>query len=235
MSILQVTRRSLGWGVVGALGLGAGYAALVAWGWTRYGRRSPIAGGAEDRLLDAFLPTYDVSEHHSIAINAPAAVVLAAAKEMRLDQSFIIRAIFRARELVLGASRDNTSRPTGLLDQTRSLGWRVLAEVADREVVVGAVTQPWLANVVFRGLAPDQFAAFCEPGFVKIAWTLRADQGGPANSIFRTETRVSTTNAAARSRFRWYWAKFSPGIWLIRSLTLHPLKREAERRFRASA
>ena len=32
------------------------------------------------------------------------------------------------------------------------------------------------ANVVFRSLLPDEFAAFHEPGYVKIAWTLRARQ-----------------------------------------------------------
>jgi hypothetical protein len=233
VSIVQATKRSVRWGAIGAVGLGAGYAALVGWGWLRYGHRGAVPEGASDPLLDTFLPAYDVSERHSIQINAPAAVVLAAAKEMRLDQSPIIRTIFRAREIVLGATPDNATRPTGLLDETQALGWRTLAEVTDREVVVGAVTQPWLANVVFRGLAPDQFTAFSEPNFVKIAWTLRADPIGPDRSVFRTETRVSTTDSEARSRFRWYWARFSPGIWLIRSLTLRPLKHEAERRHRS--
>ena len=31
-------------------------------------------------------------------------------------------------------------------------------------VVMGAVTQPWDANVVFRPLAPDEFVAFTDPG-----------------------------------------------------------------------
>ena len=43
-----------------------------------------------------------------------------------------------------------------------------------REVVFGAVTQPWVTNVVFRALPPHEFAAFKEPGFVKIVWTLHA-------------------------------------------------------------
>jgi hypothetical protein len=115
---------------------------------------------------------------------------------------------------------------------TRSIGWGVLAEVPGREIVMGAVTQPWKANVVFRPLLPDDFVAFDEPGFVKIAWTLRADPTDTGASVFRTETRVVATDAAARSRFRWYWARFSPGITLIRWLLLQPLRREAERRTR---
>ena len=57
----------------------------------------------------------------------------------------------------------------------RSIGWRVLGENCGREIVVGAVAQPWEADVTFHGLNPDAFAAFTEPGYVKIAWSLRAD------------------------------------------------------------
>jgi hypothetical protein len=45
---------------------------------------------------------------------------------------------------------------------------------------------------------------------------------------------VVATDAAARSKFRWYWARFSPGIVLIRRLSLGPLRRDAERLARSS-
>ena len=118
--------------------------------------------------------------------------------------------------------------------QTQALGWGVLAEKPGRKIVLGAVAQPWTANPVFRGLPPDEFAGFREPGFVKIVWNLRADTIGPSCSVFRTETRAVATDAAARAKFRKYWALVSPGIWLIRRLSLGPLKREAERRYRGA-
>jgi hypothetical protein len=108
----------------------------------------------------------------------------------------------------------------------------VLAEVPGREIVMGAITQPWQANVVFRPLPPDQFIAFNEGDHVKIVWTLRADAIGAATSIFRTETRAVATDGAARAKFRRYWSFLSPGIILIRWASLGPLKREAERRSR---
>jgi hypothetical protein len=108
----------------------------------------------------------------------------------------------------------------------------VLAEVPGREIVMGAVTKPWDANPAFRTLPPDEFAAFSEPDYVKIVWTLRADPVGAARSIFRTETRVLATDLTARARFRWYWSFFSPGISLIRWASLGPLRKEAERRAR---
>ena len=162
-------------------------------------------------------------------IAAPAAVVLGAAKEQDLMRSPLIRAIFKARELALGASPDDKLPPGGLLATMQSLGWRVLAERPGREVVVGAVTRPWEADVVFRGLSPEQFAAYHEPGYVKIAWTLRAEPVGAHRSEFTTETRAVATDPTARARFRTYWAFASPGIAAIRWLTLRPLKREAER------
>jgi hypothetical protein len=104
----------------------------------------------------------------------------------------------------------------------------MVAEIPGREVVYGAVTQPWKANVVFRGLAAEDFKNFREPGFVKILWTLRVDPATPSDCTFRTETRVVTTDDDARRRFRWYWARFSPGIVLIRQIALRLLKKQAE-------
>ena len=52
--------------------------------------------------------------------------------------------------------------------------------------------------------------------------------------MFRTETRVTTTDAEARTKFRRYWSVFSPGIVLIRWLALEPVRREAERRVRTT-
>ena len=93
----------------------------------------------------------------------------------------------------------------------------------------GAVTQPWSANVVFRPLAPDAFTTFNKPGYVKIAWTLRADATSPAESVFRSETRAVAMDRTARAKFRRYWSFLSPGIIIIRWTMLQPLKAEAER------
>ena len=98
---------------------------------------------------------------------------------------------------------------------------------------MGAVTQPWRADVVFRSLPPHEFVEFDEPGYVKIAWTLRADTRDATTSTFRTETRALATDATARFKFRRYWAFLSPGIVLIRRASLKPLRTEAERRARS--
>ena len=221
-----------------AAGLGlaaASYAAYVGFTWYRYGHVTSQTGADDqDALLDMFMPDYEIVERHRVRIAAPAEITLAAASEMDLQTSVISRGIFKVRERILRAEPDATARPRGLLALVTSLGWGVLAEIPGREIVMGAVTQPWMANVVFRALPPDQFAAFDEPDYVKIVWTLRADPLGPAESMFRTETRAVATDPASRARFRRYWSFLSPGIILIRRLSLGPLKVDAERRARES-
>jgi hypothetical protein len=151
----------------------------------------------------------------SFHVAAPADVTLAAACEADVMQSPLIRAIFRTRELVLGSQPDKAERPRGIVAFTKSIGWGRLADVPGREIVMGAVTQPWNPDVVFRPLTAEAFATFNEPDYVKIVWTLRADPIGHGESVFRHETRVITTDSTARAKFRRYWAIFSPGIKLF--------------------
>jgi hypothetical protein len=217
--------------VAAGVGLAGGaYATYVGLTWCRYGRAPRPSPDEQDDLLDRFMPAYEVVERHHVRVDAPAPIVLAAAQDMDLLHAPLARAIFKARELVLGAEPENHPRPRGLMAEVQSLGWGVLAEVPGREIVVGSVTKPWEANPTFRALRPDDFRAFNEPDHVKIVWTLRADPVGAAESIFRTETRVLTTDPAARAKFRRYWSFLSPGIILIRWACLGPLKAEAERR-----
>jgi hypothetical protein len=241
---LPTFRSTMLWTAAGAGLMGAGYVILATLAWSRYGRIKPARPDDADDLLDRFMPDYEVVERHHIGVAAPPALTLQAAKSGNLDESLLVRSIFRARELLLGAEPAAATSRVGLLAQMTAIGWRVLAEVPDREVVVGAVTQPWMPNVVFRGIPPEEFRAFREPGYVKIVWNLRADQAptfvgsglsrnprlkvSNTQSVFRTETRVMTTDDEARSKFRWYWARFSPGITLIRRAMLPAVKRDAE-------
>jgi len=228
-------RRARTW-TGGALGIAAGaYAGYVAMTWLRYGHAASATADSVDPLIDRFMPAYDVVERHHIDVAAPAQITFATACEQDLMAGPLARGIFKAREVVLGSQPNGGTRPRGLLEMTKSIGWGVLAHVPGREIVMGAVTQPWQANVVFRPLPPGEFLAFDDPGYVKIVWTLQADAIGSNESIFRTETRAVATDAAARAKFRRYWSFLSPGIILIRWTVLNRLRAEAERRARLGA
>jgi hypothetical protein len=218
------------WLSAGAGVAATAYGATVGLGWLRYGRPKRATGAAMDPLLDSFMPTYDVCERHAIATDAPADITLAAAKAMDLEDSRIVRTIFKARELILRA-RPAIARPRGLHAGMQAIGWGVLAET-EREVVFGAVTKPWEPDPVFRAVPPAAFAGFSEPDHVKIVWTLRADPAPGGGSTFRTETRAIATDERARTKFRRYWAFLSPGIILIRIAMLPALRAAAEAAWR---
>jgi hypothetical protein len=233
------TLRVVAGGIAGAAAAAAvGYAACAGTAWTRFGHAAgPRTKDEADPLLDGFMPIYDVVERHHIRVDAPAAITLGVARDMNVFDSCVVRAIFKGRELFLGAAPQpqGVALPPGLVPAALRLGWGVLSDEADREIVLGAVTRPWEPNPVFHDLLPRDFAAFAEPGFVKIVWTLRADPLDDGTCVFRTETRAAATDVEARAKFRRYWALVSPGVALIRRMMLEPVKVESERRARIAA
>src|SRR4029453_12582528 len=111
-----------------------------------------------DPLLHRFMPVYDVREHHEIEVEAPAAATYAAARELDLHRSRLVRAIFRRRELLLhSTAHEDVPRP--LIRECLALDWAILAEEPGRELVMGAVTRPWEADGRFWSLRPGEFAA----------------------------------------------------------------------------
>jgi hypothetical protein len=219
------TGQALAAGAAGAALLGLSYVGLT---WARYGR-GPIVGIPGDPLIDPFLPDPEIRERHQTVVAASADITWAAVEDLDFRDSALVRAIFRGRELLMRAGQREGKETAGFLQQVQALGWRRLAEEPARELVFGAVTRPWEANVVFRGLAPEEFRAFNEPDYAKIIWAVRVESAGE-RSMFSTETRVATTDAGARRKFRRYWSLMSPGILMIRRESLRLVRREAERR-----
>lgn len=229
---MRLARRLLFTLVVLAGVAALGYAAHVGATWARFGRAKREAPPARAVVsMDRYLPSYDVSERHQTGVKAPARVTYAAARDVDLQRSPLVRAIFQSRKILFrSGGRELERRP--FLDQVRGMGWGLLADVPGRALVFGAVTRPWEQTVKFYPLPPAQFAAFQRPGWAKIVWTLEVDPAGAERSVFRTQTRVATTDPSARKRFRKYWSTVSPGILLVRQQALGLVKSDAERRAR---
>jgi hypothetical protein len=222
----------LGGALLGAAGLAAlSYAGYASAAWARYGRRPRRQ--PEDPVLDRFIPDFEVVERHELRVRAPADVTFVAARDLDLNRSAIVRAVFAGRSLLMGATSPKDESPAPLTEKALALGWGILAEIPGRKIVFGAVAKPWNADVVFESVPADEFAAFDRPGYAKIVWTLEAEPMGPDRSIARTETRVVTTDRLARERFRRYWAVVSPGVRLIRRQMLRVLRAGAERMWHA--
>jgi hypothetical protein len=138
--------------VITAASLVTAYGVYVGVTWLGYDRRHCAKKEEADQLLDRFMSEYEVVERHSIFVRAPAEVTLAAAYEMDFDESRIVGMILKGRELLMHGQPAGNELPRGLLAKTKALGWGVLAEAPGREIVMGAVTQPWVANAKFRNI-----------------------------------------------------------------------------------
>jgi hypothetical protein len=184
-------------------------------------------------LLDPFIPDPDVRERFGTTVRAPARIVMEVASGFDMQSVPAVKAIFWLREKLMGAGRSERRVPQGILDETRALGWGLLAEQPGRFVVCGAACRPWLANVKFVAVPAASFAGYAEPDRVKIAWTLEAEELGSALTRLSQETRALATDEEARRKFTryWRWARF--GIIAIRLLMLPAVRREAERRWAA--
>ena len=186
------------------------------------------------RAIERFIPAWDVRSYHETIVQAPANTVFAVAQHFDLQSIPLVRAIFWLRGQIMRARSSAPRRPAGLVEMTKRLGWGELSSQPGRELVMGAVTQPWLADVKFTPVPPDEFLGFGEPDRVKIVWTIEAVPIEPALTLLRTETRVRATDMIAREKFLRYWRLTQYGIRLIRWLHLPAVRRAAELQHRLS-
>lgn len=133
---------------------------------------------------------------------------------------------------LLGRPRARFDVEESLLGWAVRFGFTILGKEVRRELVVGAIGQPWRL-VGGRGMAVaggDDFAAFDQAGYAKMAanFQLVPDAGGRAVQL-TTETRVACTDAASARRFARYWWLIRPASGAIRRSWLAAIKRRAER------
>ena len=208
-----------------------GWACWAGAAWLRYDHVP--ARNDHDPLMARLMPRCEVVERHERIVAASVKTTFRAARAFRLEDSPVIRAIFRAREGIFSVPRGHQlDQP--LVEMAPAIGWAALDSVAGRELVFGAVAQPWHGEVRFHPLPRRRFVAFRQAGFAKIVWSIAADSLGPMKTRLRTETRVVTTDPSSRARFRRYWSAFSPGIVLIRGEALRMIGGDAERRERVA-
>lgn len=185
-------------------------------------------------LIDTYLPKYDERVYHQARVVAEPSAAFAALRRVDLRRSLVVRLLIAIRTLPSSvAARERrpsgTKTPHSLLDSMLELGWEILGETPEREIVAGTVTQPWASTVRFRGFSPSEFVAFSEPGFTKIVMNLAAMDCNEGGAIISTETRVLATSPGARRKFRIYWRVVRPGVKLIRSIALAKVRRELRR------
>jgi hypothetical protein len=187
--------------------------------------------------IDSDLPTYDVRDYHQVQVEAPAGTAYAVLRSFDLNRSRIVRTLFAIRSLSSRLLRiKSPPPPLGIfLEQALAAGWVILEKVPGRELVAGAVTQPWMPDVRFHGLATTEFVCFSRPSFTKIVGAIAARPLTPEASLLSMETHILVADPASRHKFRLYWLIVCASVRLIRVIALTTAGRELERARHAAA
>ena len=176
--------------------------------------------------LDALLPRFQFSEHHSRHIDAPPERVFEAVRQVRADEIALFRLLTWIRRGGRSGEENilnpGTARP--LLDVATGSGFFYLADDPPRELVIGT------AVIAPRGAerTPELFRGPLPPGYAIAAMNFCVTPDG-RGSLVSTDTRVFATGPRALRNFKRYWRVIYPGSALIRIMWLRAIDARARR------
>ena len=170
--------------------------------------------------LSDVLPTYEFSERHSLAIDAPAERIDQALRTISLADIPVARALWWLRRF---------GRPYGAAAKPfvgGELPGVVLDDVRGQGIVLGLTGQFWRlggGRDADRPATAEAFRAYARPDACKAVMDFRI-----ADNRLSTETRVHVADPVARRKFRRYWLVVRPFSGLIRILLLRAARKRAE-------
>ncbi len=192
------------------------------------------------RLIDGYMPRWDVRERHSVRVAAPPAVTYAAITTADFAGSPTVAALLALRTLPArllgrggrGVSAHAAASRTITLATLEAAGFRRLADARPTELVLGLEGQFWRlsGNVSTPSAAAFATSPTPAPGTARAIWNLTVTPGADGTScVLATETRVLCADRATRRRFLPYWYLIRPGSGAIRRVMLRAIRRAAER------
>jgi hypothetical protein len=181
--------------------------------------------------LDRLIPAPRLMEIDHLDLAVPPERAFQAVRHGDLGRSPFIHALFAIRTLPTRLLRGQADPLVLCLDDFASSpdhpGFQILIDDPPREVAVGAIGKVWESDIPFVHVEDAAaYAAFSEPGEVKVAWALRVLPCGDRDARVEIEVRVDATDEQAWERFRRYWQIIGPGSHFIRRALLHGLARE---------
>lgn len=183
------------------------------------------------RLIDEYLPEYDVVERHRTAIRASRERVYEAVRELDMTRSPVIRGLFALRGLPALLARSSARRVGSLgltLDGLLDTGFVLLGERPGEELLLGLVGRFWTPTGDLVRVEAKDFRDFRQPGYARAVWNFSLSESEAGATLLATETRVRCLDSASRRRFRLYWTVVGPFSGLIRREILRSIKRDVE-------
>lgn len=159
--------------------------------------------------IDQFAPAWQFHEAHALWISVPCKKAWTAIKTVTAGEIRLFRTLTWIRRFGRPGPESLLNAPERLpiLEVAIRSGFRLLAEDAEREIVVGTILIP-----------PARASAFMN---------FRVTEVGSGSCEVTTETRVYATDASARRRFAVYWRVIYPGSALIRRMWLRAIRERA--------
>ena len=168
-------------------------------------------------LIDEFLPSFDFSEHHSIVVNAGLEKVYNSVRNLNFKSSGITKMLFHLRGLPISATS---------LDGLQQMGFVLLGEQLNHEIVLGIVGKFWTFSGCIQPLTLKNFRDFETPGYAKSVWSFALSASSPGVTVLSTETRILCLGTTSLAYFRLYWFFVRPFSGLIRKAVLRSIKRQ---------
>ena len=215
---IRVTSRTQGAAI-----LGAGVV-IAAIGFSLPARESRAQ--RRTTRLDEFMPAWQFREAHDLRIDAPAARVYEAMRNVKADEILLFRALtwIRRGGRPLPAGILNAGKTEPLIDVAIKGGFIKLADDSVHELVLGTLI---IAPKPHEPLAPVLFQRPLPPGYALATMNFVIEPDGPNASNVFTETRVFASDASSTRRFARYWRLIYPGSALIRRMWLRAIRRRA--------
>ena len=186
----------------------------------------------ETMVLDTVMPSWDVTIAEHVIVRTDPATTFRAARGLdflRVHTPLLDAAMWARGLPSRLAGRPVVAPPRLVLAEGDPLpGWAVLGEQPDRELAFGAVGKFWQPDIEWRDVAPEEFAAFAEPGWGKIAADFSVNPYGARATLLTYECRTTTTDAESRRTFLRYWWLVRPFVGHIFRATLATIRDEAE-------
>ena len=185
-------------------------------------------------LLSKFMPVYSLREIDHVAVTAPPDRAWPPARGFDAARIPFVRGLFELRILPdrIAALARKKPQPSvasvgvGSIERSREPGFQVLAEEPGREIAVGAVGRFWKPNIEWKAVTPDGFRELEEPGWGKVAWSIRVDPRASGGSFVLFDVRVGATDPLSFERFRPYWALIGRFSRAIRRMLLRSVAKE---------
>lgn len=198
-------------------------------------------------LIDRYLPEFDVTKIEHRVVDADIDTTWEALCELdllRVHSPLMNAAVFvrgLPSEVAGWLGREHQVEEPGPLPELKLSGdgafqvpgWLPLGETEGEEIAFGAIGRFWQPDIDWydvTDMGPEEFSAFDEPGWGRIAANFSLRPYGEPRTLVSYEARTATSDAEAARKFSRYWSPVRPFVGHIMRAALDTLRRDAERR-----